>query len=235
MVWWKQEHLSYRQARWVMFLQELDFRVEYLPGKFNSVADYLSRSPLVVPLCALCGKGVEHMELSKKVNINKLEITQLTFVNRLRHQGAKRSLWKLAKRYYWPKMEEDVKLYVRSCDECQRSLPKLNVGWSHPLQVPEDRFQQVGMDFAVLPESKSGMNMVIVLIDYLTKLVCFIPCKKTVTTEEVAMLVFKNWYCTGKGLPDCLVSDRDAKFVAKVWVELCKQVGVVQAMSTARH
>jgi hypothetical protein len=49
------------------------------------------------------------------------------------------------------------------------------------------------------------------------------------------MLVFKNWYCTGKGLPDYLVSDRDAKFVAKVWVELCKQVGVVQAMSTARH
>lgn len=43
----QQEHLSRRQARWVMQLQELDFTIEYLPGKFNNVADYLTRNPSV--------------------------------------------------------------------------------------------------------------------------------------------------------------------------------------------
>ena len=49
-----QEKLSYRQARWVLLLQEFDFQLEYLPGRFNNVADYLSRSPLVAPLCSRC-------------------------------------------------------------------------------------------------------------------------------------------------------------------------------------
>ena len=49
-----QPHLSYRQARWVLLLQEYDFEIEYLPGQFNNVADYLSRSAVVAPRCTRC-------------------------------------------------------------------------------------------------------------------------------------------------------------------------------------
>ncbi|POM57487.1 Pol protein [Phytophthora palmivora] len=38
-------HLSKRMARWLSFLAEYNFRVEYKPGKLNVLADALSRRP----------------------------------------------------------------------------------------------------------------------------------------------------------------------------------------------
>lgn len=41
-----QPHLSSRQVRWVEFLQQFDFTIQYKPGRTNTVADALSRLSL---------------------------------------------------------------------------------------------------------------------------------------------------------------------------------------------
>ena len=48
----KQPTLSPRQVRWITKLQELNLKIEYLPGKLNCVADYLQ--PAVSPKCSVC-------------------------------------------------------------------------------------------------------------------------------------------------------------------------------------
>ena len=64
-----QEFLSRRQARWILVLQEFSMKIEYLPGKFDNVADYLTRHADVQPLCNLC---------KKSVIINKIDIFEFT-------------------------------------------------------------------------------------------------------------------------------------------------------------
>lgn len=51
-----------RQVRWVIKLQELNFKKEYLPGKLNCVAEYLSRQPAVSPRCSDCAKKIKEYD-----------------------------------------------------------------------------------------------------------------------------------------------------------------------------
>lgn len=55
----QQKNLSWRQARWQEFLGQYDFRICYLPGEENSVADALSRvqPKSAVPLPAQAAVG----------------------------------------------------------------------------------------------------------------------------------------------------------------------------------
>jgi hypothetical protein len=49
-----QETLTGRQVRWLIILQDFDMVIEYVKGELNNVADLLSRSPNVQPLCGNC-------------------------------------------------------------------------------------------------------------------------------------------------------------------------------------
>src|SRR6266542_2093749 len=39
-----------------------------------------------------------------------------------RHFGLEATLSKLKKRYYWPKMKDDIKSHIQTCDQCQRCV-----------------------------------------------------------------------------------------------------------------
>jgi hypothetical protein len=153
------------------------------------------------------------------------------------HQGVRRSLEKLQKRYFWPGIQADVSKYVRSCDTCQRfrDSTKSRSGYLHPLPVPADRFTEIAMDFMSLPISLSGYDCALVVVDRLTKLVRLIPCLSTITAEGCAEILYKQWFCTGKGFPSHIVSDRDPLFASSVWAEFCRLAGISVDMATARH
>jgi hypothetical protein len=54
----KQVNLSGRQVRWIMELQLYDIQLKYVTGKLNTVADFLTRNPTVMPKCGDCGKVI---------------------------------------------------------------------------------------------------------------------------------------------------------------------------------
>ena len=130
-----------------------------------------------------------------------------------------------------------VKLYVQTCDKCQR-IKHHNQPLERelqPLEIPTKPWQSVSLDFIThLPTTTQGNNSILVVVDRFSKMAHFIPTKDTVTGNETAKLYFNNIYRL-HGLPESIISDRDPKFTANFWNCLWKCTGTQLRMSTAHH
>ncbi len=153
------------------------------------------------------------------------------------HRGAHGTLKSVALSFWWPGMDEDVKLFVRSCLQCQRNKAgnKHNKPPSHPLPVPTAQFQSVSMDLITdLPMSR-GYDAIFVVVDRLTKMVFAFPCTKEVTAIDLAKLLMEKIVLQGFGLPRNMVTDRDPRFMSQVWQQLLTLMGTKHKPSTAFH
>ena len=117
---------------------------------------------------------------------------------------------KIRSRYYWPQMYENIRTYVKACDQCQRRGKYKRNEPLHPIPVHEP-FYQIGIDFVgPLPCSKSGNKYIIVAIDYLTKW----PEARafpTATAENTATFIYENIICQHE-CPTRMLSDRGSHF-----------------------
>src|SRR3954470_22402332 len=139
--------------------------------------------------------------------------------------------------FYWPRMNNDVRQYVKSCDSCQRIKASQQVpgGLLQPLPIPTRPWEQVSMDFIVqLPKTKAGFDAIVVFVDTFSKMTHFAPTKTTASAPDTARLFFDHIFRL-HGLPKSIVSDRDAKFTSKFWKSLFQTLGTKLAMSTAFH
>ncbi|KAL0421316.1 UNVERIFIED_CONTAM: Transposon Ty3-G Gag-Pol polyprotein [Sesamum latifolium] len=125
-----QQKLSPKQARWQEFLGEFDFEWVHRPGKHNDVADALSRMMVeeyVAALTVVESDLLDQIRESSKTNVGHPDIDKILAL--------------LGRRYYWPRMEEDVEAYVRTCLVCQldKVERKKEVGLLQPLPIPQGR------------------------------------------------------------------------------------------------
>ncbi|CAI7759382.1 unnamed protein product [Closterium sp. NIES-54] len=80
----------------------------------------------------------------------------------------------------------------------------------------------------------SGNDAVLVVVDHLTKMAHFAPCRTTNTAEETARL-FISTVVRLHGIPLAIISDRDLKFTSKFWKETWAQYGTKLQFSSAYH
>jgi len=153
------------------------------------------------------------------------------------HFGFEKTYGHLRSRFFWPTMAKEVRLYIHTCESCQRNKPgnQLPAGLLQPLPIPDQPWQTVTMDFiGPLPTTPRGFDSVTVFVDKLSKQVHFVASKTSDTASQVARIFFDNIFRL-HGLPTTIVSDRDAKFTSRFWTELSRLLDVHLAMSTAFH
>ncbi|CAI7934428.1 unnamed protein product [Closterium sp. NIES-54] len=88
--------------------------------------------------------------------------------------------------------------------------------------------------FCTMLAGASGNDSVLVIVDRLTKMAHFPPCRTTITAEETTKL-FISTVIRLHGLPSAIVSDRDPKFTSKFWQETWAQYGTRLQFSSSYH
>jgi RNase H-like domain found in reverse transcriptase/Reverse transcriptase (RNA-dependent DNA polymerase)/Integrase zinc binding domain/Chromo (CHRromatin Organisation MOdifier) domain len=151
------------------------------------------------------------------------------------HRGAKPTEQLIQRLYWWPGMQQDVVTYVGACTGCtiNKSSTKKPYGVAKSLPTPFRPWECFSMDwmtdFAV---TKHGFDSILVVVDYLTKLAHFIPCRKDQSSEEVARILRRE-VIRLHGVSEVIVSDRDPKLVGNFMKDLFRCLGVKHKPSTA--
>jgi hypothetical protein len=111
-------------------------------------------------------------------------------------------------------MHEDTKRYVASCPECQRTgniSQRNSMPLNYNLQI--DLFNVWGIDFMGPFKNSCEYEYILVMVDYVSKWVEAMPCRKESTEELITMI--KNVIFPRFGTLRILISDGGTHFTGK--------------------
>ena len=151
------------------------------------------------------------------------------------HMGQEKTLYDLRQRYYWKGMDKLIRLYIKTCEKCQRIKARQSrePGLLNPLPIPTQRGQSISMDFLTgLPTTSDNYDAIWVIVDRLTKRLCLIKARKSDDAQTCAKRFYDS-YVRWNGLPRDIISDRDKIFTSSFWNSLLTCYGTTGRPSSA--
>ncbi|KAJ3684806.1 hypothetical protein LUZ61_013970 [Rhynchospora tenuis] len=152
------------------------------------------------------------------------------------HSGSLATYKRMKALFYWPAMKESIINHIRQCEVCQLTKPEHvpSPGLLQPLPIPHEAWTSIGMDFITGLPNSQGKEVLMVVVDRLTKYSHFLPLSHPYSTASVAQVFLDNIYKL-HGLPTSIISDRDPIFTSQFWKELMTKLGVQLNLSTSYH
>jgi hypothetical protein len=152
------------------------------------------------------------------------------------HSATTTNAW-LRERVWWSGMAEDAARYVRGCELCQRNKPDVRGRQGLPLSIatPMRAWEVICLDFiGPLPRTARGHDMVMVVIEKLTRWVYYISMRKTDTGQDVFALL-DRFVLANHDTPRQIISDRDSRFTSHFWEGMWAALRTQLKRSTAFH
>ncbi|KAI0993792.1 hypothetical protein K3495_g14392 [Podosphaera aphanis] len=155
------------------------------------------------------------------------------------HPGRDSTIALVARKFFGPGLNQDVRKFVKNCDVCGRTTiwRDKKRGLLKPLPVPNQIWQEISMDFITgLPLSgPENTTVLLVITDRLSKGIMLVPIPPGSFDAEGLAVTFIQNYVPHHWLPKAIISDRGAQFVNAFWKTICEQLQINQRISTAYH
>jgi hypothetical protein len=149
------------------------------------------------------------------------------------HQGRDITLFLIKSRLYWPGMDKDINIKVKSCSncilrksKCKTSAELVNIKSSYPYEL-------VCIDYLSLEQSKSGYENILLITDHFTRYAQAIPTRNQMA-KTTAKCLWEN--CIQHySFPARLHSDQGRNFLSNIIVEVCKLANIKTSRTIPYH
>ncbi|GJZ65267.1 reverse transcriptase domain-containing protein [Tanacetum coccineum] len=232
-----------RLLRWVLLLQEFNFKVIDTKGAENYTADHLSRLE----------NPYENVLNPKEINEN-FPLETLNMVTSRGdpsqeaagiltachsgptggHYGANYTAKKVFDSgFYLPTIYKDAHELVKNCDSCQRQgkISQRDEMPQNSIQVCEI-FDVWGIDFMGPFPSSRGNKYILVAVDYLSK---WVEAKALPTNDARVVVKFLKSLFARFGTPRSIINDCGTHFCNDKFAKVMSKYGVTHRLSTAYH
>jgi len=110
------------------------------------------------------------------------------------HSGFFRTYKQISKVVYWEGMRKDIQQHVATCESWQMNkYPALSpAGLLQSLPIPTQVWADISMDFIEGLHKAHEKNVILVVVDRLTKYTHFLALSHTFTTKEDAEVFIKE-------------------------------------------
>lgn len=153
------------------------------------------------------------------------------------HFGYEKTLAAVKQRYYWPRMNSEVKRFCRNCMKCQVSKAgNVNVtppmGSQKPVEYP---WQFVTLDYVgpLPPSGKNRSTCLLVATDVFSKFVLvqtFREAKANSLADFVENMIFQLF-----GVPEVILTDNGSQFISKRFKTLLETYHVNHWLTPSYH
>lgn len=232
--------------RWRTYLQSFVLFIVHIPGKANTVADWLSRihqtqeSTLSFLLTSLrrsqkqsdkASDALVHDPAASVDYTDRHALLKLVHNARMGHHGVRRTYDLLCRHFpgHGIPMRE-VQLYIEACPTCQkvRIHLKPTIPPSIHTHKVDNQNSCVGCDTLTLATDDYGYTYLYVISNFFTKFVYLYPAKDK-SAKSAALAVFK-YFCL-YGLVDTIRTDPGSDFTSESFKTLCSWLGVLHSLT----
>ncbi len=152
------------------------------------------------------------------------------------HFGFVKTLDKVKRKFYWPKMGPMVKMYISSCETCKAAKPLTQCS-TPPMgkqKLADEPWQMISVDYlGPFPRSKTGNTYLLVVTDWFSKSVILKPFRAAKSKSLKNFM--ENSVFLKKSVPEILLSDNGPQFVSQEFRKLLKDYKVNHWLNASYH
>nr|GFA77606.1 reverse transcriptase domain-containing protein [Tanacetum cinerariifolium] len=229
-----------RLLRWILLLQEFDFKVIDTRGAENYAADHLSRlenpyenvfDPKEInktfPLESL--NKVAHNDPSTPWYADLANYHAGNFIIKGMTSQQKKKFFKDARHYFWDDpylFRTCADQFIQRCVAGKEAIDILNACHSGPTWI------HYGASYTAKKVFDSGNKCILVAVDYLSK---WVEAKALPTNDARVVIKFLKSLFSRFGTPKAIISDRGTQFCNDQFSRIMAKYGVTHRLSTAYH